>query len=399
MPGNAKMATPPTDSSIGIDRSLAFIFCITMASVMGTTSITPAFPDFRRHFGISEDQVALLISFYTVPGILLSPFTGWMADKYGRKEVLLPSLLLFGIAGGCCFFASSFAILLLLRFLQGMGAASLGALNTALIGDRYSGRKRITVMGYNSSVLSIATGVYPAVGGGLALLGWNFPFLLPLIAIPLAIMTGRYLKDRYSPSTGSKNYWGRLWKSTNRKLALIFLSVSVVFILFFGAYLSYFPFLLSDKFKFGSGTIGLIMATMSVSTAFTSFQTGRISRKFSLPKLLQNAFLLYAVALLLIALANSVFLVVIASMILGLAQGLCMPAAVSLIAIYAPGEMRGMYMSLNVMSIRAGQTIGPLLMGWFFLQFRLENLFFIATGIALVFFLVHLAFSGKIFGS
>lgn len=85
-----------------------------------------------------------------------------LADRYGRKKILVPSLMLFGIAGGACMFTRDYHILLICRFFQGTGAASLGALNVTVIGDLYSGKERTTAMGYNASVLSIGTATYPA---------------------------------------------------------------------------------------------------------------------------------------------------------------------------------------------------------------------------------------------
>jgi MFS family permease len=86
----------------------------------------------------------------------------------GRKKIIVPSLLLFGIAGTACAFARDFNLLLLLRLLQGIGAASLLSLSVTLIGDLYAGDRRANAMGYNASVTSIGTAIYPTVGGALA---------------------------------------------------------------------------------------------------------------------------------------------------------------------------------------------------------------------------------------
>ncbi|MEM7825683.1 MAG: hypothetical protein QW412_02390, partial [Candidatus Aenigmatarchaeota archaeon] len=54
---------------------------------------------------------------------------------FGRKKILIPSLMLFGIAGGLCSITKDFHILLILRFFQGVGASSLGSLNATIIVD------------------------------------------------------------------------------------------------------------------------------------------------------------------------------------------------------------------------------------------------------------------------
>ncbi len=176
-------------------RNITVIFLITLTSVMGVASITPALPQIVERFNITPTQVALLITVFTFPGIFLAPFAGLLADKWGRKKILLPSLLLFGASGIACFFTRDWEVLLVLRFFQGVGAAPLSSLNLTLIGDLFSGERRAAVMGYNASVLSIGTALYPGIGGVLAMAGWQYPFLLTLLAIPTAILLLLFLKN------------------------------------------------------------------------------------------------------------------------------------------------------------------------------------------------------------
>src|SRR5690625_7908636 len=101
---------------------------------MGVSSIAPALPSIARTFSVTNDQIGLLITFYTLPGIILTPILGVIADRYGRKRVVIPSLFFFGIAGTACDFPTPFEQLLLLRAPQSMRRAFLGALGAALIG-------------------------------------------------------------------------------------------------------------------------------------------------------------------------------------------------------------------------------------------------------------------------
>ena len=110
--------------------------------MMGVASITPAFPDIIRYFDISPQQVGGLIVAFTLPGVFLTPFTGILADRFGRKIVLIPSLFLFGIAGFACMFTKDFYWLMVLRFFQGIGASSLSSMNITLVGDLFEGKQR-----------------------------------------------------------------------------------------------------------------------------------------------------------------------------------------------------------------------------------------------------------------
>lgn len=90
------------DSGLLRNRNLRVIFTVTLMVVMSVSSITPAFPKISREFAISETQVGLLITFFTLPGVFLTPFLGVLADRWGRKKILVPSLFLFALAGASC---------------------------------------------------------------------------------------------------------------------------------------------------------------------------------------------------------------------------------------------------------------------------------------------------------
>jgi len=126
-------------NSFGIEKNMIIIFGVTLIAVMGIASITPAFPGIIKYFGISTQQVGWLIAAFTLPGIFLTPVSGILADRFGRKLVLVPSLFIFGIAGFLCSFMRDFHSLLALLFIEGIGAAGLSSINITLIGDLYTG--------------------------------------------------------------------------------------------------------------------------------------------------------------------------------------------------------------------------------------------------------------------
>ena len=271
-----------------------------------------------------------------------------MADRYGRRKILIPSLLLFGAAGFICTFARDFNLLLLLRFLQGIGAASLlVSLNVTLVGDFFEGKERATAMGYNASVLSIGTASYPAIGGALAAIAWYFPFVLPIIAVPIAFIVLFYLeKVDIKNQKKLKDYLSSAWKNIkNKSIIGIFIASISTFIILYGAYLTYFPFLLDHSFGARSFLIGIMMSVMSLTTAITSFQMGKLNQKYSERTLLKTAFIFYAVSMLLIPLFNSIWLMLIPLIFFGAAQGLNIPSLQTLLANLTPAENRAAFMS------------------------------------------------------
>ncbi|WLE98379.1 MAG: MFS transporter [Candidatus Electrothrix communis] len=376
---------PPANRNLLQDRNLHIIFSVTLMAVMGVASITPAFPKIIKELNISPRSIGLLITAFTVPGIFLTPILGVLADRFGRKRVLAPSLFLFALAGGACALVQDFQLLLILRFFQGAGAAALPAINVALIGDLYTGRERDTAMGYNTSVLSLGVAGYPAIGGLLAAAGWHYPFLLPLIALPVGLFV-LFALNNPEPKNNRplKGYLGNIRQAVQqREVAVLFLTSLVTFIILYGSYLTYFPLLLSQSFQASTPIIGLIMSAMSFTMAFTSSQMGRLAKYYTKKQLLIAAYILYAVALSLIPFMPNIPVLLFPVFLFGVAQGLNIPSVQTMLTALAPLEYRASFMAVNGTILRLGQTLGPLLMGIFFMLWGIDGAFFAGVGFAL----------------
>jgi ACDE family multidrug resistance protein len=347
------------------DPNLHVIFGVTLVAVLGVSTITPVLPQVATVFERTPQAVALLIVVFTLPGVVFTPILGVVGDRLGRKKVLVPSLFLFAVAGTVCGFARDFETLLVLRFLQGVGAGALGAINVTLLGDLYRGAERATAMGYNASVLSIGTGIYPAVGGGLSLLGWYFPFFLPVLAIPIAITVLMVLNNPEPEPTGSIAMYTRVaLRSIIQPQVLTLFATSVVtFVLIYGSFLAYFPFLLERRFAASPVFIGAVMSVTSVATAITAFWLGTLARRWGSRALVKAGFVLYALALALIPFASNVWQLAAPVLLFGVANGLNVPSILTILNHYAPSEYRAAFMSINGMLLRLGQTLGPLLVG------------------------------------
>ncbi len=295
-------------------------------------------------------------------------------------------------------FTRDFEVLLAFRFVQGSGAAALGSLNLTLLGDLFDGKQRTQAMGYNASVLSIATASYPFLGGVLATAAWYMPFVLTLTAIPVGLIVLFFLKNPEPAATQSLGaYLRSALKSLQNRYALLLFGASLmVFILLYGAYLTYFGVLLADRFEASPFLIGVVMAFMSITTAITSSQAGRIARHFSEHVLLTLSFLFYGISLALIPLMPNLWLMLPALAFYGIGMGINMPAIQSLLASCAPLQYRGAFMSMNGMVLRLGQTLGPLLMGVIFIFGGVEFPFFagaVLAGLTALVLFVHRKFS------
>ena len=368
------------------DRKLYVIFSITLIGVMGVASITPALPQMAKTLHLTQGQIGLLISAFTFPGIFLTPLSGILADRIGRKKVLVPALFLFALAGSAIFFVEKFEYIILFRVLQGIGAAPLGSLNTTLIGDFYKGKQRPEVMGYNASVLSMSTASYPLIGGFLATLAWNFPFILPLIAIPVGLFVVLGLQEPTIERPSSfKQYLKDISASVTRKEVLgVFMLGIITFIVLYGAFLTYIPFLLNQRFNLTSDHIGMILSLSSVTTAIIATQVGKLSARFGSIRLLRVAFFLYFVVTAMIPLVHNLWIFLIPILIFGSAQALNIPSLQTAIANLSPDNQRGAFMSLNGMMLRIGQTIGPLVIGIGYSLNGIPGAYYLASCFALL---------------
>jgi len=368
------------------DKNLLIVFSITLMAVLGVSSIAPAFPRIVGTLGITYESVGLLISVFTLPSVILAPILGIFADRVGRKKILIPALFLFGIAGFLCVFMRDFTQLLILRFLQGIGAASLGTLNLTVIGDLYSDKQMTKAMGYNGAITSIGTATFPIIGGFLANINWAFPFILPISAIPIGFLALFLLKN---PEPKKQHEIRKYLVSTiknmqNRQTLALFITSFIIFILVYGAILTYFPILIDKMYNIppfiinvSSFDIGLIISSLSIAAAVISGLLGKLTKYYGEKTYVKISFILYGVALLIIPFIPKLILYIIPLILFGIAQGINVPSTQALIADSSSIEQRAIFMSVNGMFIYLGQTVGPLLLGIIFGFWGLSALFIV----------------------
>jgi len=380
------------------DFNLYIIFSITLFAVMGVASIAPAFPQIIKHYSLSVQQIGYLITVFTLPGIFFSPFIGILADRYGRKTILFPSMLIFGVAGFLCAFQSDYQSLLMMRFFQGVGAASLGSLNITLIGDLFDGKNRIKAMGYNASVLSVGTASFPAIGGLLASFNWQYAFYLPGIILPFAfVVLFRLQTPNVRTNISLREYLGKAWDTINRKKVWGLSLVNIlVFVILYGAFLSFFPILMESRFLANSLVIGITMSLMSLTTAISSSQLAMVRKRVTSNTLLYISSLGYAISLVLLSFATDWIMLIIAISLFGIAHGFFIPNIQTALVGMAPLSERAAFMSVNSMVLRIGQTLGPIVAALFYINQNIQPVFLLSAIIALLMIVIIKTMVGKI---
>ena len=389
-----------SQKKIYTDRNLQIIIAIALMAILGSSSIGPVLPTIAEALNIPHEQIGLVITAFVLPVAIGTPISGVLADRFGRKQILVPSLFLFAIAGVACVFASNFHTLLELRFLEGIGAAPLESLALTLISDLYSGKMLTAAMGLNASVIGISLAIYPLMSGGLTTLGWQYSFLLPLLAIPIAFLVIFVLEIPELPKQQDfnlKSYIANIMHSINNYRVLgLLCAVIALFILLFGPYFTYIPIVANDSLGASAVTIGIVQASMALSLAFVSSQIALFPQYLSEITLIKVSFIVYTLALIITPTLHNIWLLFIPSVLFGTAHGMCFPSTQALLGKLAPEGYRAGFMAVNATVLSLAQGLGPLLAGGAFFLWGINGVFVAGAIFAIgTFFLLSRIFTKK----
>ncbi|HEY9768650.1 MAG TPA: MFS transporter [Coleofasciculaceae cyanobacterium] len=362
------------------DRQLYIIIGVTLTAIMGGQTIAPILSDLTGVFDVSPKEIELVMTMFFIPVGIATPILGLLADRIGIKKVLIPSLLLFGIAGGCSSFAHDFQTLLGWRFLQGLGAASLDSLALTMIAMLYRGRALGQAMSLNASVIGMSSAVYPLMGGLLGGLSWRYPFLVSVAAFPLIMLVLIVLKLPQKPSNAPdedlKVYLKATLQSVNNPAVLgLLLAVGSLFVIQFGAFITYLPILAGVKFGASGILNGVILASMSLSLAIVASQLGRLAERISEITLIKAAFVIMAIAIGIVPLVQNAWLLIVPSVLFGVGQALALPSSQAILAGLAADNRRAAFMAVNASVQSLGQAVGPLIGGIFFSLWGMPGVF------------------------
>ncbi|NQV57049.1 MAG: MFS transporter [Rhodospirillales bacterium] len=375
-------------ASLFTNRYLQLICAISITTIVGQSMISPALPTIRHALGIAPDQIGLVITFFTMPGIFFVPITGVLADRFGRRRVMVPLLFLYGIAGAASGLAPDFESLLAMRFLTGIGAGSLGSLSIVLVGDYFAAKQRARVFGIRMALGQVGNATVPLIAGALAIIGWQYPFILYALAIPVGLFALRVMeKDEPEQGSSLKAYLTRTIASVSSKRILQLLAIPFSLTMVnHGINLTFIPILMELSFGASAVMIGVIVSARVIMGAVLAFNLGRLVDRFGETRLMYVAFGALSLSFAITPLMPSVWWLVVPAVLAGINTGMAFPSFQSVLVAEAPtGSLAGI-MAANSMTARLGQTIGPLLAGLGFTLGGLNLIFYSAAGI--MFFMV-----------
>jgi MFS transporter, ACDE family, multidrug resistance protein len=366
-------------------RSLSLVYAASLALMMGVNFIQPALPAMTEPFGISDSALALIMTVFTAPAIVLSPIFGVIADMYGRRLLLAGGLILFGISGTAMAFATSFTWLLVFRAIQGIGFSAVIPLTIVLIGDLLDGDEEIAGQGLKVFLDRVGYMILPPLGGLLAAFAWYWPFTLYIITVPLGVMTFFWMPEtKGTVTSGTRAYLGEMLKLTRHPRLLVAFSAGFLrFFLDYG-FLTYFPLFLVRTHGISTATAGLLYVFFSAGAMITSSQAGRVAAGRDKARVLFMAFLVSGIALVAVPFMPGVWLVGGALFFYGIANGVISPMQKSLLTQNAPLEMRGGIVSFDRLIQQASKTISTSVVGLLLVTAELPTIFWMLGLLSLI---------------
>ena len=344
-------------------RTVQVVLASTALAPLGVPLISPALPIIRDTFAVTDAQASLLISAYFAAGIVLSPFIGIFADRFGRRRVLLVSLFAFGLTGGAVAFASDFGVVLAIRLVQGTAAAGIFITTVTVIGDSFEGVQRNAVLGVNVAILSLGAAVYPIVGGALVAFGWNAPFLAYLLAVPVALFAAWVLEEpiHEREALGLGYIQGAAGSLSGRGIWSLYLATFAAEALFFGAVFTALPFYLTQSFALAPVLVGVTLTVAEGSSVVVSSQNGRLARRISNGRLVAAGFVAFGGGLVGAFLAPSPIVIGLSALLFGAGPGLILPSVDAGITSAVATQYRAGVLSLRNSTTFLGRATGPVL--------------------------------------
>ena len=177
------------DSSKPKFAFVALIGSMMMLAALSTDMVLPAFPSIANRFGISISEVQLILIAFMFGHALPHLVIGSVADRFGRRPVLIGGLVIFGLGGAICLAAPNFSWVLIGRFVQGLGSATGPILARAILRDLFQGAKLGQYLSFSMVVFTVGPLLAPGIGTLLLTqVSWRAIFvLLALVAVALTL--------------------------------------------------------------------------------------------------------------------------------------------------------------------------------------------------------------------
>ncbi len=262
---------------------ILFVGGLVAVGPLSTDMYIPALPAIRIGFGSTVTLVQLTFSMFLVGFAVGQLIVGPLGDRFGRRPVLLGGMALYALTSLAAGLAPSVEWLIVLRFLQALGASSAWVLSRAIVRDLHAPEETTRIIGYTTGIMGALSALVPATGGLLAqTLGWQAIFFtIASFSVIYLVVIAVWFEETTTPNRDAIRPLPMLRSMRmlvgNRIFAgytaCLCLSLSAMFV-----FMSAGSLVFIDSMGLSPSQFGTIFFAIAPAFSAASFLTGRASR-------------------------------------------------------------------------------------------------------------------------
>ena len=370
-----RSTVPPVNAGgVNWRRNLAALWFAEFTAIFGFSFAFPFLPIFlHTDLGVASgrDLDLWTAAAASVSGLsmgIASPIWGVLGDRYGRKPMLVRSMLGGAITVGLIYFAQNPSELLVLRFLQGATSGTVAAA-TALVAAETPRTRVGWALGVVSSAVALGGAIGPVVGGvaatfiGLRLVFLGGGGLLLISLVPVLWIVRESPMVRQTGSRPGALSLIAAQPGLRRALAVLIGAQGMASVCNSGVQPLVVLRLLEMVTTGASAATGIAFGLAGVANSVAAIGYTRLTRRFGYVRTAAAAAALLAVGAAVIGIAPVASLVVVAVGLNGLFSGVIIPATAAMIGLETPHEAQSTVFGLNASSVAFGFFLGPLIGG------------------------------------
>nr|WP_290665592.1 MFS transporter [Ardenticatena sp.] len=352
-------------------KELLIIFAIIFVNLIGFGIIIPLLPLYAVEFGATEWQVGLLFASYSVAQLIATPILGALSDRYGRRPILLVSLLGTVVSFVMMALANSLAMLFLARIVDGISGGNIPTAR-AYISDVTTREERAGAYGLIGAAFGLGFILGPVLAGLLANFGLAAPAWGAAVLAAIAlVMTFFGLPESHTERSPIRIQlpWNDIPELLRRPVLGQWLVIDLVYWASAAVYQTTFALFAAQRFDFGVKEVGYVLGIVGTIGALVQGGAVRIiARRIGERRTLAYGLLLGGLSLAAAAFTYNAILFVAILVPAAVGQAMAQPALIALLSQSADPREQGRVQGASSALESLGRIVGPIwgnsLLGW-----------------------------------